>query len=148
MGQVIGHETTSEAFEWLKIAFDKHTVILEDVLGFSETLSILERSYGVKMSSSAVLLLVVPILERVEMYEHSDRKSKLPTSEELRETLEMIVQGVATEPVPFDYELNRVMGETQEELGIIRSTLSVIKQFWKNFCNMPPFCGETENHGQ
>jgi hypothetical protein len=69
-----------------------------------------------------------------------------------------LVLSMASSPAQFDRELEqRISGEADPNRprngpnlspgGPVppRTSLSTIKAFWRRFCNIPPFCGETED---
>lgn len=137
-----------EAFEWLDQSADAYGVYLEDELAFSQALETLERDHDVKLSPAAVLLLAVPVLERIEARERAESdvpQLQLPDRDMVENTLDKIVAGAAKDPTGFDEQINAPPDGSTEPPGRWRTTLAIIKQFWKHFCDMPPFCGPTEH---
>jgi hypothetical protein len=82
-----------------------------------------ERQNAITLTSGARQLLRIPIGESVEFTEHFD-------------------------PDQIDQALNTVfasLSQTPPDLldPLRRSSIDVIRAFWKNFCRIPPFCSGT-----
>jgi hypothetical protein len=82
-----------------------------------------ERSQGLTLSTGARQMLRVPIVETAEFADHFD-------------------------PGQTDESLGRVLATLKDETPVtnaegtpnMRTSVAVIRAFWKNFCNIPPFC--------
>ena len=108
------------------------------------------RDKGIRLTPAAALMLLLPLYEvnlrsaprRTWIRRTLQRRPLLLDKAEIRQSLTMLVQEVAKSPATADLVFEPV-GPSQPSVQA-RSTLSVIKAFWKRFCNIPPFCGEKE----
>lgn len=78
------------------------------------------------LTSGARQMLLIPIIEQHE------RGEELSVGQ-LEESLSQLFTVMREDPSPVDSR-NRN----------IRSSLSVIRAFWRRFCNIPPFCSRVE----
>jgi hypothetical protein len=92
---------------------------------FEEFVASFEQEHRIQLTPGAVELIFVPLIEILEAGQAIDEAV-------VAETFRKLVQTIATEPDKRD----RAKG--------IRSSLSVIRAFWKNFCDIPPLCTATE----
>lgn len=145
-GMTIGR-SVGEANEWFENVLEKYGHFLEDQYAFSITLENLQRTYEVELSPSAVLLLAAPILELIEAREKTQSdvpELQLPSKDVVEDTLNKLVYGAKQEPTKYVDAINTKISGTPDIPGRLRVSLDIIRQFWKNFCDMPPFCGETD----
>jgi len=133
--------TIGEAVEWLQRACEAHGDALERELSLSATMDNYQKQQDVSLSAGAVLLILVPILERIDYRERSQGALGIPTSDVIDTTVGGIIQGAASKPAPFDKAASASLGGGKRK-SRLRTALSVIKQFKDQFCNIPPFCGE------
>jgi hypothetical protein len=97
----------------------------------AEHVNRLERQYNLRLSPGARLMLTVPISEEFDRLaaEGSERESAFVST---MASLELIFASMAEEPDPRDSDSS------------LRRSPSVIRAFWKRFCNIPPFCRPAE----
>lgn len=86
-----------------------------------------EERVGIRLTAGARDMLLIPLVEA--------RSFAPVTSWTEAESLERILRSMAEDPSDYDRD---------GEQGKVRSSLSVIRAFWKNFCNIPPFCDGRE----
>jgi hypothetical protein len=82
-----------------------------------------EQENQVTLSPGAVDVLFIPLVELLEAGEAVDIG-------QVTTTFTVLIGTMKNEP-------------SNKDRKQARSSLSVIKAFWKNWCNIPPFCGET-----
>jgi hypothetical protein len=92
---------------------------------YEELLQALEYQHGIQLTPGAVEVFFVPIIETL------DSDSELDEGE-TTETLRRVMQTVKDDPD----ERDNIMGR--------RSSWSVIKGYWKNWCDIPPICRATK----
>lgn len=87
----------------------------------------------IQITPAARLMLLLPL------YELSTRPwLRGPNLERSGDSLRQLLATMAESPAAAD----AVPGIGRPRRLAVRSTLSVIKAYWKQFCNIPPFCGE------
>lgn len=86
------------------------------------TLRRYERSQGLVLSNGARQLLRVPVVETAEFAEQFDR-------EQTNASLANVLATLKEQP-----------RSPAEGTDNVRTSVAVIRAFWKNFCNIPPFC--------
>ncbi len=89
---------------------------------YEELIHLLSNEIGINLSPAAKELLLIPILEQYQI------KGKLEYWE-VEKSLRSILLYAKVEPSVIE-SINTVK----------RTTMSIIKAFWKEFCNIPPFC--------
>ena len=82
-----------------------------------------ERSQGLTLSAGARQLLRVPVIETAEFAEHFDPER---TDTSLNTVFKTLADAVPA---------TRAEGNSG-----FRTSVAVIRAFWENFCNIPPFC--------
>jgi hypothetical protein len=99
-----------------------------------------ERDSGVDLTWGARQMLIIPVLETLQDIglprELIIRRRGLRSIDwaEVDRSIRDIVQTIAEDPSPADRELgNR-----------LRGSRSVIRAFFKRFCNIPPFCSRPD----
>lgn len=98
----------------------------EEAKRYEELILLLANKEGINLSLAAIDLLLIPILEQFQTKGHLDYY-------QVEASLRTIIIDIKETPSNFD---TNKMGK--------RTTLSIIKAFWKNFCNIPPFCTEKD----
>ena len=93
----------------------------QELARYEELVQSFETEQKVQLTPGAIEMIFVPLAEVLESGAKLDQRV---VAETLRSTLDT----VAKEPDARD-------------TGQRRSSWSVIRAFWKNFCNIPPFCG-------
>ena len=90
-----------------------------------------ERGTGVRLSPAAREMLIIPVAEQYSL------RQEVPL-EVVERSIVTIVSTIAEESV-----------ERFAPLPLQRptSSVSVIRAFWRRFCNIPPFCSPTESTG-
>jgi hypothetical protein len=95
-----------------------------------------------RLSPGAVLMLMIPLIEAARLQgEFSTRASSgLPPeldvdSGRVVQSLASLMREIETSPAAAD----RLISWRPDQR---ETSLSVIKAFWRRFCNIPPFCGE------
>lgn len=83
-----------------------------------------EEEYEIELTEGAIEMLSIPIFELVQQGRDINLK-------ELEVSLEEIIRSVKEDPAEMDM---------QRKMIFKRSSLSVIRAFWRKFCNIPPFC--------
>ena len=83
-----------------------------------------EKEYQLSLTPGAVELLFVPL---IEVLESGDKLDFL----QLTSTFQIVIQTMKEHP-------------NKKDKSEVRSSLSVIKAFWKAWCNIPPLCDETK----
>ena len=97
----------------------------------------MESKSGISLTPYARLMLLLPLSEMTtEDYSRSYESSL----KSLGALLETIQHDAARDDLNFDHD-----GRIEQEQRSRRSSLSVIKALWKNFCDIPPFCSGTEH---
>ena len=113
--------TRSTHLDW-EAAYKDHGSELARLEEFVESY---EKENNLSLSPGAIELLFVPFIEILESGKKLDFIQVTTTFEILIATMK-------------EYPSNR-----ENNRG--RSSLSVIKAFWKAWCNIPPICDETRN---
>lgn len=129
-----------------------------DTLGYMATtrISDLETKFSIKLTPAAKLVLVAIIFERIEASVETRDKvveerieyspeyiQELEVSfSEIERSLYIIMEGAYLEPSSFDDAINELF-PPRKRTRSRRSSTSIVRQFWKNFCNIPPFCSPT-----
>lgn len=108
-------------------AYERFSPQLRQVEDFLQSF---EKEYGVELTPGAYEMIVVPLVEVLQTGEELNL-------EMVRNTLEQIVIEVAKEPAARDVTLSKKNSQQT------RSSWSVIKAFWKRWCNIPPLCDST-----
>lgn len=105
---------------------------------------------GITLSPAAQLLLIAPLVEAIAFQRHwqaqgvQDTALKIDT-ETIRQSLQRLVADAKESPARADrFPDELTMESTDGSHWSMRSAFSIIKSYWDNFCNIPPFCGETE----
>ena len=88
----------------------------------------LEDRVGIRLTPGAREMLVIPIFEARAQGRFPRFDPPFEFRGEEIESLEVILRTMSVEPSRYDRE------------GRTRSSLSVIRALWKNFCHIPPFC--------
>jgi hypothetical protein len=106
--------------------------------GLSQFLPTFEKRFNIKLTPAAVLMLMLPLVD-AETREGVLGKGFFDVSDnELRLSLKQMLKSMADDPARADALFSIEPSTVPEE----RSALSVVKAFWKTFCNIPPFCWE------
>jgi hypothetical protein len=92
----------------------------------------LEERVGIRLTAGARDMLLIPIAE-TRALEGFPPDVRFPRGSEV-ESIERIMRSMVEDPSAND----------RREQRNVRSSLSVIRAFWKNFCNIPPFCDGRE----
>ena len=132
--------------ESLADSIGRHSVILESRLEFLPQLDFLQERYSVRLTEGAVLMLLLPLVEALEQQSRLGIEHPDLSPEQVRSSLEKMVDGVHRSPHQFDVDLTKKLeakGQASSEKPE-RTVFSVIRQFWQQFCNVPPLCGETK----
>jgi hypothetical protein len=85
-----------------------------------------ERESGVQLTPRARAMLVIPIIEQIDQGRSVDL-------DQARSSILIILKTLREDSFPAD----------STSFGA-RNTLAVIRGFFQNFCNIPPFCSRTE----
>ena len=93
---------------------------------FQELIHRLEERTNTVLTSGARQMLLIPIIEQYE------RGGEFSVGE-VEESLSQLFTVMREDPSPVDSRNTN-----------IRSSLSVIRAFWRRFCNIPPFCSGVE----
>jgi hypothetical protein len=88
----------------------------------------LEERLGIRLTAGARDMLLIPIFEAQAQGRFGPPFGPIEFLGREVESLEVILRTTSEDPSLYDRE------------GRTRSSLSVIRAFWKNFCNIPPFC--------
>lgn len=88
---------------------------------YEEIIQSFEEEHRIQLTPGAVEILFVPLIEVLDTREKLDQRV-------VAETLRALFNDIAKDADPRDLQVHR------------RSSLSVIRAYWKNFCNIPPFC--------
>jgi len=90
-----------------------------------EMISAAERDAGVQLTWGARQMLIIPVAEALELRGEVDWR-------DVEGSIRDIVRTVAEEPAP------------EERDRSVRSSISVIRAFFRRFCNIPPFCSRRD----
>lgn len=133
--------------EWLADSIGRHNVILESRLEFLAQLDFLQEHHSVRLTEGAVLMLLVPLVEALEQQSRLGIEHPDLSPDQVRSSLDKIVDGLHRSPHPFDVDLTKELAATGQASSEKpeRTAFSVIRQFWQQFCNIPPLCGETKS---
>lgn len=101
----------------------------------SAIISQYERQRGIFLLPTARIMVIIPILDYLSSSVNL-RGGFDP--EALDESIRKIIDGIATDP--------DVRDENRENNA--RSSFSVIRSFWINFCGIPPFCSRRGPRGE
>jgi hypothetical protein len=85
-----------------------------------------EKEHHLSFTPGAIELLFVPLVEILESGEKLDFL-------EVAESFKIVIGVMNKDPSKKE----------RKKKGLERSSLSVIKAFWKSWCNIPPFCDAT-----
>jgi hypothetical protein len=91
-------------------------------------------SAGISMTPHARLMLLLPLAEL-------NFTEDIRQYEQASQSLNRLIETMASAPAKADTE---DQGRSARNGGKMRSARSVIKAFWREFCRIPPFCGENE----
>lgn len=91
---------------------------------YEEIVQSFEEEHAIQLTPGAVEILFVPLIEILDTRRELDQRVAA-------ETLRRLFNDISRNPDPRDTQARR------------RSSLSVIRAYWKNFCNIPPFCAAT-----
>lgn len=100
------------------------------------------------ITPGAYLMITVPLFEAAHLQHYRSelgvRDSVLDTDVEMmRESIKRIVTDITSNPARADQVPEEREGFDEEgERRSVRTSLSMLKAFFRNFCNIPPFCGE------
>jgi hypothetical protein len=106
--------------------------------------------HEVSLTPGALLVLIVPIIEASHaQYLRENRNicsSNLDTNMNmLQNTVDRVIEEAKNLPAGSDKFPEELMAYDGNGMRwSIRSSLSLIKAFASRYCNIPPFCGETE----
>lgn len=92
---------------------------------FHELIDTWEARTNTVLTSGARQMLLIPIIEQYE-------RGGTFSAEDVEQSLGQLFAVMMEDPAPVDSNSSS------------RSSLSVIKAFWKRFCNIPPFCSRVE----
>src|ERR1043165_4372349 len=95
----------------------------------------IERERNIRLTHAAKELLVLPIIEALNQDDLDPKIRDRYLVENWQKSISIIIDNMVKSPAYFDRrnsEFNRF------------SSQSVIKAFAERFCNIPPFCGETD----
>lgn len=124
---------------------------LADELEITSQLQGLETRAGVRLTPSAYLMLLVPAFEARQL--RARRRSRgirylagdLDPLEVSKATTLQSIYTLAREARSNPASADRVDEAAYSDPDMpLRTAFSVIKSFWKRFCNIPPFCGEAK----
>jgi hypothetical protein len=90
-----------------------------------EMITAAERDAGVQLTWGARQMFIIPIVGALELRADVDWR-------DVESSIRDIVRTVAEEPAP------------EERDRATRSSLSVIRAFFRRFCNIPPFCSRRD----
>ena len=137
---------------------------LEVDLELADFLRHVANDLKIEMTPGAYLMLLVPLAEVNSLalaefrrtnpyYRWKYRSEKLVLDRQLVEhSLRTLMREMAESPAAFDKALPRDSDDRAHfwsrlrfwDALPVRTSISVVKAFWKRFCNIPPFCGETD----
>ena len=89
-----------------------------------------ESQTNLHLSWGAKAMLIVPIVEAQQASDSIDW-------EETQESLDLVFNSLR------EQEKDDLPSNEEAIARSQRSSISIIKAFWKNFCNIPPFCART-----
>ena len=93
-------------------------------------ISLLENEYRLRLSPEAKTMLIVPLLE----YYQFDNNEDADRQPEWRDSLTLIIRTISEDPAESDLDRRR------EEDYRMFTSMSVVKAFKINWCNIPPIC--------
>jgi hypothetical protein len=115
---------SSAHIDWNDI-YAKHG---HELTRYEELVQSFETEHHIQLTRGAIEMIFVPLVEVLELGEKLDQSI-------VAETLRITIATVASEPDARDKDSKR-------------SSWSVIRAFWRNFCNIPPFCGPAPEPAQ
>ena len=86
-----------------------------------------EVEFGIRLTPGARQMLLIPLTELGPKLIEIEW-------EQVRSSLSALLSSMKEDPAPSEEELFRER----------RSSLSVIRAFWRKYCNIPPFCQKTD----
>lgn len=137
-----------EAVEWLTESMQKHVIKVEEHLAVLRVLQGLEQEYKLHLSPGARLMLLIPLLEIAEAEDVTGGEIALPSPATVEDSLSSVVNGMQEAGAEFDARFAKAVEEPGVTAASRRSSLSIIKEFWRQFCRIPPFCGERQTKPQ
>jgi hypothetical protein len=99
---------------------------------YEELIESFEKENKIEFTPGALEVIFVPLVEILQSGQKLDQG-------EVAETLRILIQDIAANPVVMEHS-----GAKNPATGQ-RSSWSVIRAYWKNWCNIPPICGPTAN---
>jgi hypothetical protein len=87
-------------------------------------------------TDSAIVMLLLPLVDIVEDRSQLGSRFSDVSDAELQATLNTLLRTMGSDPARADEVYSAATQKSH------RSALSVIKAYWRRFCNIPPFCGE------
>lgn len=128
-----------------------------DLTSFWESIS---RENQIAPTPAACLMLLVPIYEVQLLWSKENSRSRdrwqqvqkagIGSSLDLlgdnrgqvQQSIKQLIASAASSPAAADSQGPTMLSAFEPST---RTALSMIKAFWANFCNIPPFCGETDS---
>ncbi|MCF8369343.1 MAG: hypothetical protein K9G76_09900 [Bacteroidales bacterium] len=95
---------------------------------YEELIHLLSNRIGIQLSPAAKELLIIPILEQYQIKGELDYW-------EVENSLNSILRLAKNEPSVIESDNSNK-----------RTTMSIIKAWWKDFCNIPPFCTKKDKN--
>ena len=96
----------------------------DELTRYEKLIQSFEQEHRMQLTPGAVEIILIPLVEVLESGMKLDQIV-------VAETLRTLLRDVAEQPDGRDKKAGK------------RSSWSVIRAYWKNFCNIPPFCGPT-----
>jgi hypothetical protein len=122
---------------------------LNEITGVREIFSEAVKELDLRLTPGAILMLMIPLLEAAKLQEtFTDVYRMIPPPQLLSVGKDLAVSSLSR--LLLDVQESPSAADNQLQLYLkaqgypFASSLSVIKAFWKNFCNIPPFCGEPD----
>ena len=93
-------------------------------------------SFGLQLTPSTLLMLLLPLAELdQEIKANRILEQEYPLNV-ARDSISQIIREMKYNPAQYDLEYSGRFNSSEYR----RSCTSLIQSWWKNFCNIPPFC--------
>lgn len=95
-------------------------------------------SCGLQLTPSALLMLLLPLAELDQDRRANRILEQVEQLDTARDSITLIIEEMRGNPAQYDSEHIQEFNSPESR----RSCISLIRSWWKNFCNIPPICDD------
>jgi hypothetical protein len=97
-----------------------------------------EESLGIRLTAEAKLMLMLPLHE----FAIRDKYQRMPNiQEQIIGSLDSLLETAESKPSRFD---SSATDPYVMQFSNARSSLTIIKAYYRKYCSIPPFCGDDD----